>query len=81
MEWRELVRRTIVAVAAPRAGVPDETVPNVLHLRFADGGTAIICCEWASNERPWLDLEEDPEGGDPWLAGPSPEPPSSHPFG
>jgi hypothetical protein len=67
MEWRDLVSRTIVAVAATRAGVPDETVPNVLHLRFADGSAAIICCGWASNERPWLDLDEDPEGGDPWL--------------
>jgi hypothetical protein len=27
----------------------------------------IICCDWASHERPWLSVEEDPEGNDPWL--------------
>jgi len=81
MEWRELVGRTIVAVATTRAGAPDETVPNVLHLRFSDGGSAIICCGWASHERPWLDLEEDPEGTDPWLPQTVPDPPASNPFG
>jgi hypothetical protein len=67
MEWRELIGRTIVGVAATRGGVPDETIPNVLHLRFADGSAVIICCDWASHERPWLSVEEDPEGNDPWL--------------
>jgi hypothetical protein len=73
MEWRDLVGRTIVAAVATRSGVPDETIPNVLHLRFSDGSTAIICCDWASHERPWLVLEEDSEGTDPWL----PEPPAA----
>jgi hypothetical protein len=67
MEWRELVGRTIVAVVATRGGRPDETIPNVLHLRFSDGSAAIISCNWASHERPWLDLEAEPQGLDPWL--------------
>jgi hypothetical protein len=68
MEWRELIGRKIVAVVATRAGQPDETIPNVLHLGFEDGGGAIICCDWASHERPWLDLEATDVESDPWLA-------------
>jgi hypothetical protein len=77
MEWRELVGRTITAVAATRAGQPDETIPNVLHLRFSDGSVALICCNWASHERPWLDLELDAEGDDPWLPEPAAPAPSA----
>jgi hypothetical protein len=62
MEWRELVGRTIVSVRAARAGQPNETIPEVLHLRFEDGSAAIISCDWASHERPWLSLEEDEPG-------------------
>ncbi len=76
MEWRDLVGRTIVAAVATRSGVPDETVPNVLHLRFADGTAVLICCDWVAHERPWLDLEEVPAGDDPWPADPiSPDDP------
>jgi hypothetical protein len=76
MKWRNLVGRTIVGVAATRAGEPDEEMPNVLHLRFADGSGAMICCDWASHERPWLDLEQVSEGDDPWMPGPEAPAPS-----
>jgi hypothetical protein len=65
MEWRELVGRTIVSARAARAGQPDETIPDVLHLRFTDGSAAIISCDWASHERPWLSLEEAVPGDEP----------------
>jgi hypothetical protein len=63
MEWRELVGRTIASVRAVCAGQPDETIPDALHLRFTDGSAAIISCDWASHERPWLSLAEEwPDG-------------------
>jgi hypothetical protein len=68
MEWRELIGRKIVAVVATRAGQADETIPNVVHLRFEDGTAAIISCDWASHERPWLSIEGEDAADNPWLA-------------
>jgi hypothetical protein len=68
MEWQDLIGRTIVAAVPTRSGKPDGTIPNVLHLRFSDGTSAIICCNYASHERPWLDIEEEAAEDDPWLA-------------
>lgn len=67
MKWGDLAGRTIVAVTPTRAGMSEEDIPNVLHLRFSDGSAAIICCDWASHEMPWLSLDADVEGNDPWL--------------
>jgi hypothetical protein len=69
MEWQDLVGRTIAEVVPTRAGQPDGTIPNVVHLRFADGSAAILSCDWASHERPWLDLEGEAAIDDPWLNG------------
>lgn len=68
MEWQDLVGRTIVEVVPTRAGQPDGTIPNVLHLRFDDGSAAIVCVDWASHERPWLAVEETTAADDPWLS-------------
>src|SRR3712207_7199478 len=50
MEWRDLVGRKIVEVVPTRQGKPDETIPNVLHLRFEDGTAAIIRSEEHTSE-------------------------------
>ena len=68
MEWRELIGRKIVDVVPTRQGKPDETIPNVLHLRSEDGTAAIICVDWASHERPWLAVEAEDAADDPWLS-------------
>ena len=72
MEWQDLVGRKIVEVAPTRAGMPDATIPNVVHIRFEDGSAAIISCDWASHQRPWLDLEGEAAVDDPWLSGEDP---------
>jgi hypothetical protein len=69
MEWQDLVGRRIVAVAPTRAGRPNGTIPNVVHIRFEDGSAAILSCDWASHERPWLGLEGEDAADDPWLNG------------